>query len=152
MPVRPILSKYPRLHALLRRDAQANTEFNEALLEVSKDGGASAIIGELQKDLETSEENLQKQIAQVGISQRSQERSVRFIRLFGELLEAQTSFKPYVDDLTYKNKYMIEFSPAQIRLALRLYWDIIGQAMESTIARTVVMDPAAEREGDIDDE
>jgi hypothetical protein len=152
MPGRPILSKYPRLHSLLRRDPQANTEFNAALNEVSTDGGSGEIIKDLQEQLAQSESNLQEQLTKTTAALRAQERTVRFIRLLGELLEAQTNFKPYVEDIAEQRKYSIEFSPAQIRMALRLYWDVVGQAMESTIARTAVLDPALEREGDDDSE
>lgn len=152
MSARPILSKYPRLHKLLRSDSQANTEFNAALNEVAKDGGAAGIIEELQQNLAKSEENLQEQLTKVGITQKSQEKTLKFIRLFGQLLEAQTHFTPYVEDLTDKRKYMIELSPAQIRMALQLYWDIIGQAMESAFERNIARDPAAEREEAFSDE
>jgi hypothetical protein len=152
MSGRPILSKYPRLHGLLRRDPQANTEFNAALNEVATDGGTGEIIKDLQEQLARSEGNLQDQLTKTGTAVRAQEKTVRFIRLLGEILEAQTNFRPYVEDMAEKRKYTIEFSPAQIRMALRLYWDGVGQAMESTIARTVVLDPAAERESEDDDE
>jgi hypothetical protein len=119
---------------------------------VATDGGTGEIIKDLQEQLARSEGNLQDQLTKTGTAVRAQEKTVRFIRLLGEILEAQTNFRPYVEDMAEKRKYTIEFSPAQIRMALRLYWDVVGQAMESTIARTVVLDPAAERESEDDDE
>jgi hypothetical protein len=152
MPLRPILSKYPRLHGLLRKDTQANADFNALLNEVvNSPAGSSAAADSLQEKLNQSEANVQDLLNKNAVATRSVEKTVRFIRLLGELLEAQTNFKPYVEDIAEKRKYSIEFSPAQIRMALRLYWDVVGQAMESTIARTAVLDPAADREADDDD-
>ena len=147
---RPILSKYPHLRAVLQNDARANAEFNAVLNECSSQESSSAELNQALEELRRSETNLQEQLNKATSAERTLEKSIRFIRLLGELLEAQTNFSPYTEDLAEKRKYNIEFSPAQIRLALRWYWDVLGSAMENSITRSVVMDPAAERDNDRD--
>jgi hypothetical protein len=147
-PKRPILSKYPHLRSLLQNDAKANAEFNSALNEVTSQDSFSAELNQALESLQKSESNLQSQINKAAAYEKTAAKSIRFIRLLGELLEAQTNFSPYVEDLAEQRKYQIEFSPAQIRMALRWYWDVIGSSMESAIGRTLILDPALEREDD----
>jgi hypothetical protein len=139
-----MLSKYPRLHQLLKNDSQANTEFNAAIAEVTR--FSSAPEESLVAQLETSETNLQKCLDKCTKMEKLTEATVRFIRLLGETIEVQTQLSPYTEDLAKNKDYTVHFTAEHIRLALHLHWDIIGSAMENELLRTVVVDPAAERE------
>lgn len=147
MPKRPILSTYPHLHHLLKNDHRANTEFNQVVSELTRFSatGTNAEV-ELAERLEVSETNLQKYIEQYKKMELLTEATVRFIRLLGENIEVQTQLTPYTEDLAKIKDYTVHFTAEQIRLALHLHWDVIGQAMENSLARTLIVDPAAERE------
>ena len=147
MAGKPVLSNYPHLHSILRNDPRANQEFNSALSSVRKVevSGANA---NLEQALQTSEDNLQSALAQNASHVEAQQRVLRFVKLLGELIEEQTHLQPYTQDLSMQREYSIRFSASHIRLALRLHWDIIANAVESELSRTMVMDPALEREGD----
>lgn len=148
MPVsrnRPLLSKYPRLHMLLKNDTAANIEFNAAIADVAKTNIPGTVEKDLTEQLVQSENNLQEYIEKYKLMEKLTEATVRFIRLLGETIEEQTKLTPYTDDLLIAKEYTVHFTAAQIRLALHLHWDVIGQALENEILRTVIIDPAADR-------
>jgi len=146
-PNRPILAKYPYLHGLLKNDPKANSEFNAAIADVTGVNVRARTESDLQDKLERSETNLNIYIDKVRSMTKLAESTVQFIRLLGEIIEEQTEITPFTEDLAKMKSYKVKFTSTQIRLALRLHWDVIGASMESEIGRSLVMDPAAEREG-----
>lgn len=133
---RPVLSKYPHLHNILRNDPVANQQFNAAISGL----GLSPADNEepkLQKQLDESRKQTIAQEAKVQEASKLLQRQRSFIKLLGETIEAQTNLEPYSTDIDKGRKYNIVFSPDQIRVALRLYWDVTSQDMESSIARVV---------------
>ena len=146
-PNHPILAKYPYLHGLLKNDPKANSEFNAAIADVTGVNVRARTESDLQDKLERSETNLNIYIDKVRSMTKLAESTVQFIRLLGEIIEEQTQLTPYTEDLLKSKDYTVHFTAVQIRLALHLHWDVIGQAMENDIARTLLADPAAEREG-----
>ena len=141
---RPALSSYPHLYNLLRNDPTANRDFN-AILSAALSPQPSASEDQL-AELEVSRRNLQEAITKLQKQEKTQAKILRFISLLGEVIEPQAKLKPYSQDLLTKSHYDIRFSPDQIRMALHLFWDAVGERMENTIVKTVAMDdPAADR-------
>ncbi len=144
---RPLLSNFPHLHNILRNDARANAEFNAAITSVSGSNVTVTAEQNLKAQLSQSELNLQEYIDKYNSMVKLTEATVQFIRLLGETIEVQTELTPYTEDIVKIRDYTVHFTAAQIRLALHLHWDVIGRAMESQLARSLLSDPAAEREG-----
>lgn len=143
---RPLLSKYHYLRSILKHDAKANAEFNAAVTDAVGSNIRGVAEVELQKQLEQSETNLQEYAVKYNSMVKLTEATVQFIRLLGETIETQTQLTPYTEDIAKIKDYTVHFTAAQIRLALHLHWDVIGKAMESQLARSLLHDPAAERE------
>ena len=156
MAVRPLLSQYPHLRALLRNDPVANAQFNAAISGLAtprRVGGSSE--EQLEKSLAQAREKVTELTILLNKSKVAYEKSARCLRVLGEVIEAQLDLRPYSQDALEDRKYKIEFGPDQIRLALRLYWDALAYAMEDSLANTMLIsDPAKDRlvKGDLDDE
>lgn len=145
MARRPVLSNYPHLHNVLRNDPTANREFQSCISSMSQPDDAEEQTQV--NELNLTRASLHEALARVEATNKKQEKVTRFIMLLGGLLEKQAHLNPYAQDLLTKTQYEITFSPDQIRMALKLYWDVVGEKMEQTIARTVAVDdPADERE------
>jgi hypothetical protein len=145
---RPVLSQYPHLHNILRNDPVANQQFNAAIsgLRLSP---ADDDEPKLQKQLDEARKQTKAQEGKVQEASKLLQRQRSFIKILGETIEAQTNLEPYSADIDKGRKYNIEFSPDQIRVALRLYWDVTSQDMEASIARVVSI--KAVQPGDADE-
>lgn len=143
MPRRPLLTNYPHLHGVLRKDPLANRDFQTCLSDLKHPPPSTdpvitpAMLDAVNLRLREAQEALSKQ-------DRVNVKTVRFIRLLGEVIESQTKLQPYSQDASAREQYKIMFSPEQIRMVLRLYWDVIADDMERKLVR---VDPAADREG-----
>jgi hypothetical protein len=145
MAQRPVLSNYPHLHSILRNDPTANRDFNAILTAVSAPQTSAS--EDTLAELELSRRNLQDTLTKLQKQEKTQAKILRFISLLGGVIEPQVRLSPYSQDLLTKTHYDVRFSPDQIRMALNLYWDAVGEGMENVIARTVkVDDPAADRD------
>lgn len=133
---RPVLSKYPHLHNILRNDPVANQQFNAAISGLNL-SPADTDEPKLQKQLDEARKQTIAQEAKVKEASRLLQRQRSFIKILGETIEAQTDLEPYSADIDRGRKYNIEFTPDQIRVALKLYWDVTSQDMEASIARVV---------------
>jgi hypothetical protein len=143
MGKRPVLSNYPHLHSILRNDPVANQQFNAAIsgLSLPNTGSEEA---RLQKQLDDMRKSLIAQETKVKEAGRLLMRQRAFIKLLGEVIESQTKLEPHTTDIDRGRRYDISFSPDNIRVALRLYWDILSKDMESSIARVVSIKAAQE--------
>lgn len=133
---RPVLSKYPHLHNILRNDPVANSQFNAA---ISGLGIPQADSDEprLQTQLDEARKQTLAHEKKVLEASKLLQRQRSFIKILGETIESQTDLEPYSTDIDKGRKYTITFTPDQVRVALRLYWDVISQDMEASIARVV---------------
>lgn len=143
---KPLLSNYPRLHGILKNDPQANADFN-AIISALK----SPLSADREKELTDSIEAERTLRAEIQVAAEKNgtvtKRTVRFIKLLGEVIEPQVQLQPYAQDVSTKTTYTITFNATQIRMALKLYWDVLSSKMEDVLATGVVVDPADEEEG-----
>ncbi len=142
----PPLSNFPRLYNLLRSDPQANKEFNDYVSRIKSPVDAERRTKELTDSLESERilrNETQDTLRQVrAITQKS----VRFIRLLGEVIEPQVNLTPYSQDVSMRTTYEIKFNATQIRMALKLYWDVLAENMENILMGDQVVDPVGESE------
>lgn len=137
---KPVLSNYPSLLAVLRNNPQANAEFNAVLSTMSSSGPDRA--KELTDSLE-SERTLRAELQiELNKAKATNQKVTRFIRLLGEVMEPQVQLQPYVQDVSMKTSYDIQFNAHQVRMALHLYWDVMADNMEATLSAGAVVDPA----------
>ncbi len=143
---KPVLSSYPYLYSILRNDPRANTDFNAILSALNSPSAAAAREQELIDSLE-AERTLRTEI-QTAANKNSEvtKKTVRFIKLLGEVMEPQVKLQPYAQDVSTKATYDIKFSASQVRMALRLYWDVLSSRMEEILGGDEVRDPADEVE------
>lgn len=132
MSRRPALEKFPHLHSILKKDAVANTQFNEALRDLN-------VQVPLQTPVVDSAgfERLQKAYSELVDKYNAQTKHVqktnRLIRVLGGVIETQCPFTPYVDDILAKKSYSIKFSAGQVRMLLHKHWDIIATQSEEIL-------------------
>lgn len=131
---RPLLEKFPHLHSLLKRDPVANAQFNAAINEVNNSllagvepGGKRAI------ELDISNKSLAELSGKYQHLVDNTRRVRKLLRLLGEVIEPQCNLKPYTQDVEERTVYEIKFNADQIRLALSLHWELIGQETEASI-------------------
>lgn len=151
MPKRPTLSQYPHLHSILRNDPVANQQFNAAVSGLSLPRG-STNANQMESALNSARQKVQEQAEEIAKFEAIRKRLTGFISLLGEVIESQVKLDAYSSDIDTRRKYSIVFTPDQIRLALRMHWDILAHSMENSIVRIVgIADPADERRGvDVD--
>lgn len=138
---KPVLSNYPHLHSILRNDARANTDFNAIISALTTPGASIDREKEYEAGLEAERIRANESEERAKKSEASNAKGVRFIKLLGELIESQHQLSPYVQDVSEKKHYEIRFSAAQIRMALRWYWDVLSGHMEDVLARGSKEDP-----------
>lgn len=143
---KPVLSNYPHLHSVLRNDTRANAEFNAILSAVGNPSLGAAREQELTDSLE-SERTLRTEMQlELNKAKAVNEKTVRFIRLLGEVMEPQAQLRPYSQDVSTKATYDIKFNANQVRMALKLYWDVVADSMETALGGNDVVDPADQQE------
>ena len=133
MARRPVLDKYPRLHALLRNDPTANAQFNQCLSEVQQVGIAGANESKLAEQLNKSETNLADLLVKYETVLKSTSRARRLITLLGSTIEPQVNLRPYTQDIEERSSYDIKFDAGQIRLVLSMYWDLLTREAEDML-------------------
>lgn len=143
---KPELSNYPHLHNLLKRDPKANKEFQDALKDAR--GLASPPSDGEDAALETARRQVSELVRELQDKGKSQAKIIRFIRLLGEVMEPQLKLRRYSEDVLEHNTYNITFSANQIRLALRLYWNVVGDEMERSLAAVAVQASDPDEEED----
>lgn len=126
---------------LLKSDPSANKEFNELLSRVTNPVQVNAAVLE---SLQKSETNLQAALDQNTRLLKTKDKQQRLIRLLGAVMEDQVDFKPYNEDVTTGRKYNIKFDANQIRMVLRIYWDLVAAEMEAKI--TTAFSPGTQDE------
>ena len=143
---KPHLTNFPALHQLLRSSHQANTEFNAYVSALTSPGASEQREKEYEAGLEAERIRAAEFEARAKKAEAVVAKSVRFIRLLGEVIESQLNLNPYVQDVSEKTHYDIRFGPGQIRMAVRWYWDVLSDKMEEVLTRDPVADPADNRE------
>lgn len=136
------LSSYPHLHQVLKNDSRANADFN-AILSIARHSGINHPREKELTDSLEAERTLRAEL-QAAADKNSEvtKKTVRFIKLLGEVMEPQVKLKPYEQDVSTKATYDIKFNANQVRMALRLYWDVLSVRMEEILANDEVADPA----------
>lgn len=132
---KPQLSSFPALHQLLRSNHQANTEFNAYVGAITTPGAGQDREKEYEAGLEAERKRATECEERAKKAEALSGKATRFIKILGELIESQHQLKPYVQDVSEKNHYDIRFSPAQIRMAMRWYWDVLSSKMEEVLSR-----------------
>lgn len=144
---RPLLSDYPHLHQILKNDPVANQQFNAALSGLVPAHTATRET-QLQTELETARKKVISLEAQIKKDEATKYKQASFIKLLGDAVESQVQLDPYAKDINTGRKYNIEFTPDQVRVAMRLHWDLIAGSMETEIARVVSISSASPLELD----
>ncbi len=140
---RPLLTAYPHLRALLQNSALANTEFNEILNKQKIT--PPAVVEEQKRRITELTTQLDFATKQLREQTERHEKMRRLLLFLGEVIESQTHFTPYSEDVSSQKRYTISFSADAIRKALRLYWDLIAEKAEETFKARI---PAKEDEDD----
>jgi chemotaxis protein histidine kinase CheA len=147
MARKPILTDYPRLYFVLRQDPAANADFQKCIGKLTGTDAAKSV-----KDLKSSveaEQTLRTEAqAEAAKLKVELQKTVRFIRLIGELMESQTELSPYAQDVSEKKSYDIRFDANQIRRALQYYWATVAGDMEAVLTRPEANDPLDKEEED----
>lgn len=144
--MKPKLSNYPRLHSAMRADPLLNREFNDYVSQIQSPTAAEAREKELTDSLE-AERVLRSEIQSKSTKlEEVTRKSLRFIKLLGEVIEPQVQLRPYEQDVSMKTHYDIRFNASQIRMALRLYWDAMSDFMERTLEGKGPVDPVEDPE------
>lgn len=142
----PLLSSYPHLYNLLRNDPKANAEFNAVVISIRSPAGAADREKELRDSLDAERTLRAEMQSKAEKSSHVTIRTIRFIKLLGEVIEPQVDLKPYEQDVSTKRTYEIRFGAGQIRMALKLYWDVISDHLEAALTSSTAKDPVGDNE------
>lgn len=145
MSLQPLLSNHPYLHNLMRNDPRANTELNALISRIKSPGASEAKEQELRDTIKALEIRAAELEARAVKAETVRSKGTRFIKILGELMETQLRLSPYAQDVSEKKHYEIRFSADQVRLAVRWYWDVVADSMETTLG-SGVRDPADDSE------
>ena len=141
---KPQLSNYPALLQALRTSTQVNTEFNAYVSSITSPGSVVDREKEYEDGLEAERTRADEAVARAKKTDALLDKTVRFIKILGEVIEGQLQLNPYTQDVLEKKRYEISFSAGQVRMALRWYWDVLGSKMEYVLAKNAAADPIAE--------
>jgi hypothetical protein len=138
---KPQLSNYPALLQVLRSNTQANTEFNAYVSSITTPGAAASREKDYEEGLAAERTRADEADSRAKKAEAVVAKSVRFIRVLGEVIESQLRLNPYVQDVAEKKRYEISFSAGQVRMAVRWYWDVLSSKMEDVLATSATPDP-----------
>ena len=142
----PALASFPYLYSLLRNDPRANKEFNDYVSQARSPVASSRQLQDLTENLEAERKLRAEQQLLAEKVGSTTKKTVRFIKLLGEVIESQVSLRPYTQDVSLKATYSIVFNAGQIRMALKLFWDVMAQNMEDALTNASAVDPVPDPE------
>ena len=143
---KPQIGNYPALLQALRASNQVNTEFNAYISSLTLPGATAEREKEYENNLEAERTRASEADARAKKAEDLLTKSVRFIKVLGEVIESQLQLSPYAQDVSEKKRYEISFSAGQVRMAIRWYWDVLSTKMEDVLAKNAAADPIAEDE------
>ena len=128
---RPVLSKYPHLRHILKNDAVANTQFNQAIAEVSN--GYAPAVASASKSSASNERRANEYFEKYEELRKTLRKQQDIITRLGEAIEPQTHLRPYTQDLADKSSYEITIGAQDIRNILALHWELLAERSEALI-------------------